>query len=85
MLKAYGSAKYGAGLEKNAAMLDHAALDSVAKAGLQMIAVWAVPEGLGHNGGVGMARSHDAPSISMQGELRGGGLFQRPVGASRGQ
>ena len=45
MIKQYGAAKYGAGLEKNAAMLDHAALDNATAAGLQMLAVWTIPGG----------------------------------------
>eukprot|EP01052_Picozoa_sp_SAG31_P044874 SAG31_NODE_7984_length_1542_cov_0.880690_1_plen_132_part_00 len=54
MIQKYGAAKYGAGLEKNVAMLNRTALDAVAKAGLQMIAVWTVPGGpdAGYNGGV---------------------------------
>ena len=45
MIQKYGAAKYGAGLEKNAAMLNRTALDAGVKAGLQMIAVWTVPGG----------------------------------------
>ena len=45
MIATYGAAKYGAGLEKNAAMLDRAALDNATLAGLRMLAVWTVPGG----------------------------------------